>query len=227
MTTVTPERITSISASSKTDVVLIAHGSPDPRHARSIQGAARRMAIALGRTVTAAFLEHDHPRAEQVLRAGIADTAVVIPLLLTAGFHWHNDIPPLLAQNGSRIALVPPPEPVLFADAVREVAGAGTHLVLAGAGSSRPEVVTRFSRLADRLLEQPAIASATVALSPRDVPDVVRPHSTVVPVLTADGVIADRIRAAAATSGARTTRVLGDTRGFADCLSRLVGELTM
>ena len=87
--------------------------------------------------------------------------------------------------------------------------------------------MTRFSRLADRLLEQPAIASATVALSPRDVPDVVRPHSTVVPVLTADGVIADRIRAAAATSGARTTRVLGDTRGFADCLSRLVGELTM
>lgn len=207
-------------------VVLIAHGSPDPRHATSIRQLAARVAAHLDGPVTASFLEHDHPRAERTpadIEPG--SRSVVIPLLMTAGYHWRHDIPPLVAHQGSRTILLPPPEPAHFVDAVREAAEAAADLVLVGAGSSRPEVVARFSRLAARVEAVPGVASVGVALSPRDLPQVIRPGCTVVPILTAEGVIADRIRTAAgSTDHVEVTPVLGDTHSFAATLAALADD---
>jgi hypothetical protein len=75
-----------------TEVVLVAHGSPDPRHRRSATTLAHRMSASTGLAVTTCYLEHDglqrtaahRFRSEQRHRARGA-------ALLTAG-HWRTDI---------------------------------------------------------------------------------------------------------------------------------------
>lgn len=201
-----------------TDVVVIAHGSPDSRHRRSVEHLGGRLSALTGHEVTVAFLEHDIPRATSVLEAPVRPLSrtVVLPLLVTAGVHWRDDIPPVVAHHGSTAVLLPPPEPALFEEAVRELVGGAGHVILASAGSSRPQVVSRFAALAQRL----GPGDVDVCLTPDQVAECVRPGSTVVPFLTADGIFADRIRRA--SGEARVTDVLGDTHGFAATLADII-----
>lgn len=206
-------------------VILIAHGSPDLRHADSVERLADRLRQITGVTVTASYLEHNAPPVSAMLAAPVpVDLAVrrtvVVPLLLTAGFHWHSDIPPIVGHHGSRATLLAPPEPVGFAPAIAELTQGHEHVVLASAGSSRPEVVGRFGALAATLTT--ASTEVEVALTPSAVTDAAQRGSAVVPVLTADGIFADRIRRAAAQAGATVTPVLGDTGGFARTIADLV-----
>ena len=207
--------------------MLVAHGSPDDRHRRCVQRLAGRMTVLAAVPVSACYLEHDQPAAGAALcpplPTGIEPVVshtVVLPLLLTAGFHWRSDVPALVGHNGSRSTLLAPPEPARFRDTIDELVGNAPHVVIASAGSSRPEVVERFQSLAT-LLGSPG-RSIDVALSPGAVAEVARPGTVVVPALAADGIFADRIRLAATTAGASTTAVLGDTDGFAATLTDLV-----
>lgn len=210
-------------ASAIPDVVLVAHGSPDPRHRRSVMTLAHRMSAWTGMAVTTCYLEHDEPFAGDWLLTSPGPSSrhrIVVPLLLTAGYHWRTDIPPIIGHNGNRATLLPPPEPAAFAEAVGELTQGVSHVVLASAGSARPEVVQRFAALAEALCGEHEVA---VALTPGDVTHHARPGSLVVPVLVADGIFADRVRAAADAAAATTTAVLGDTPGFA---RRLVAEVS-
>ncbi len=211
------------------DVVLIAHGSPDPRHASSVERLAGRLRRLMGVTVTAAYLEHNDPRVSTLLGTPgpvsvdvTVRRTVVVPLLLTAGFHWHSDIPPVLVHGGSRSTLLAPPEPLGFAATIAALTDGHDHVVLASAGSARPEVVGRFGALASALTT--GSTRVEVALTPSAVTDAGNSGSAVVPVLTADGIFADRIRRAATNAGATTTPVLGDTEGFARTIANLVQE---
>lgn len=210
---------------------LVAHGSPDPRHAASVRRTARRVQRAAGAAVTVSFLEHDEPRTSVALTprpprwvTAPDRTTVVVPLLLTAGVHWHRDLPPVIGPMGQRSILLAPPEPAQFADAVfaaaRPAVATGGRVVLATAGSSRPEVRQRMRALAGRIVELgqkrdlPRL-EVVVAERPDAVASLARPGDAVVPVLIADGVFADRIRAAARRQDATVTPVLGETDGFA------------
>lgn len=211
--------------SAVTEVVLVAHGSPDPRHRRSVTTLAHRMSASTGLAVTTCYLEHDEPFATNWLLTGSDPSScsrhrIVVPLLLTAGYHWRTDIPPIIGHNGHRATLLSPPQPAAFAAAVGELTQGASHVVLASAGSARPEVVKRFADLADVLAGEHEV---TVALSPGDITQHARRGSVVVPVLVADGIFADRVRTAADAAGATTTAVLGDTPGFA---RTLVAEVT-
>jgi sirohydrochlorin ferrochelatase len=97
-------------------VVLVAHGSPDPRSGAAV----RRLTAAVGRRwpapVTAAFLESDRPDPVTALRA-LADSAgrsvvvVVVPALLTPGYHGRVDLPAVLnrsAVDSGHIAVLTP-----------------------------------------------------------------------------------------------------------------------
>ncbi|MFN8126618.1 MAG: CbiX/SirB N-terminal domain-containing protein [Candidatus Nanopelagicales bacterium] len=195
-------------------LVLVSHGSSDPRHARAVGRLGADLAERLGATVVAGFLEHDRPSVSEILvpPPGVRRT-VVLPLLLTAGYHWHHDLPPVVAHDGATAVLVAPPTMSTVARAVAPLVEGSRHVVLAGSGSTRASAVARFAELADRL--HTANRAVAVALGPDDVPPAVRSDSVVVPVLVADGGFADRIRAA----GARTTAVLGETPGFAEALA--------
>ncbi len=223
MTAVLPELSVSDPSASGTRVVLIAHGSPDPRHSRSVTRLAQRMSQQLSVDVVPSYLENDEPTsADLLLGPSPSAHTIVVPLLLTAGFHWLKDLPPVLAHGGTRTTLVAPPAPSIFAEAIRSLAPTADHVVLASAGSSRPEIVDRFAALAE--LMRATDVEVDVALNPAAVTDHTRRGSVVVPVLTADGIFADRIRSRAAESGATTTEVLGDAAAFARTLADVAGR---
>jgi sirohydrochlorin ferrochelatase len=84
-------------AADRLAVVLVAHGSRDPRAA----AATRALATAVGRArpswdVHVAFLDHAGPRPLDVLASLPGRRAVVVPLLLTKAFHGRVDIPAVL-----------------------------------------------------------------------------------------------------------------------------------
>jgi sirohydrochlorin ferrochelatase len=144
--------------SSHTDhaVVLLAHGSPDPRHARGVEAlAARVRGLAPHRPVHTAYLDHHPPTpAEAAVAAG---SGPVVPVLLTPAYHARVDVPDAVTAMSS--AAPGPfwataslgPDPLLLAAAVEVLARAGiapdpgTAVVLYAAGSSDSAAVATIT----------------------------------------------------------------------------------
>jgi len=104
-----------------TPVLLVVHGSRDPRAAAATRALVRAVAAARpGLDVRASFLDHTLPRPAQVLSALAAAghrAAIVVPLLLTAAYHTRVDIPAVLAAARAdglalRVAVSDPLGPV-------------------------------------------------------------------------------------------------------------------
>lgn len=76
-------------------VVLVAHGSPDPRSPAVVRAIAEAAGARVG------FLEFNEPGPVEVLRS-LADEgatrAVALPLLLTDAYHSRNDLPEVAAR---------------------------------------------------------------------------------------------------------------------------------
>ncbi len=83
-------------------LLLMAHGSRDPRSAAMIEELTCRVAAARpGLPVAAAYLEHLGPRPVEVARSLVAAgarTVVVVPLLLTRAHHGRVDVPAALDE---------------------------------------------------------------------------------------------------------------------------------
>lgn len=93
-------------------LVLVAHGSRDPRAAAATRALSRAVAAARpGLDVHAAYLDHAGPRPGEVLTALDAaghDRVILVPLLLTAAYHGRVDVPAAVAAaraDGLRMAL--------------------------------------------------------------------------------------------------------------------------
>ncbi|WP_223256440.1 sirohydrochlorin chelatase [Micromonospora endophytica] len=94
------------SGSAPDPVLLVAHGSRDPRAAEATRALAAAVAAARpGTSVLASWLDHTQPDPAQALRDLAASghaRAVLVPLLLTAAYHRRVDIPAAVAAaNGS------------------------------------------------------------------------------------------------------------------------------
>lgn len=130
------------------DIVLVAHGSPDPRHGADVERLADavRDRVRAGRAVGACYLDHHAPSPDD-LAAELGRSAVAVPILLTPAYHARVDIPEAvrrLSANGTDVCLAPTlgPDPrlldgceELLAEA-RELPDPGTAVVLFVAGSS-------------------------------------------------------------------------------------------
>ncbi|MFF5293756.1 sirohydrochlorin chelatase [Paractinoplanes globisporus] len=80
-------------------VVLVAHGSRDPRAAAATSALAQAVRRARPAwDVHATYLDHAGPRPLDVLAALPGRSTVVVPLLLTKAYHGRVDIPALLAD---------------------------------------------------------------------------------------------------------------------------------
>ncbi|MEU5133078.1 sirohydrochlorin chelatase [Streptomyces californicus] len=228
-------------------LLVIAHGSRDPRHAATVHALTERVrAERPGLRVETAFLEFNAPSVPRVLErlaAQGADEVVALPLLLTRAFHAKTDIPSVLREARARLprlrvrqADVLGPSPLLNATLERRLREAGvrpgdlprTGLVLASAGSSDPEAIAVIAEIARELRHtgwcavRPAFASA---LLPRT-EDAVRAlrsegveRVAVAPYVIAPGRLPDRIAAGALAAGAD---VLADVLGPAPELARLL-----
>ncbi|MFJ5867197.1 sirohydrochlorin chelatase [Streptomyces parvus] len=228
-------------------LLVIAHGSRDPRHAATVHALTERVrAERPGLRVETAFLEFNAPSVPRVLErlaAQGADEVVALPLLLTRAFHAKTDIPSVLCEARARLprlrirqADVLGPSPLLNATLGRRLREAGarpgdlprTGLVLASAGSTDPEAIAVIAEIARELRHtgwcavRPAFASA---LLPRT-EDAVRAlraegvdRVAVAPYVIAPGRLPDRIAAGAEAAGAD---VLADVLGPAPELARLL-----
>jgi sirohydrochlorin ferrochelatase len=225
-------------------LVLVAHGSADPRAAVAlgelIPLVARR-AAERGLRVPApriAYLGHAAPSVPQVMCTLGPDAPVtVLPLLLTAAYHSKTDIPRLLAQVGvgSRITYGEPlgPHPLLLRALERRLPAtafgnpAETGVVLAAAGSSDPEANATVARLATQwqatagwYAVRAAYASAVgpdPATAVTQLREAGARRVVVASYLLAPGLFADRIREASLAAGAAAVSpVLGASPEVAD-----------
>ncbi|RKN38310.1 sirohydrochlorin chelatase [Streptomyces hoynatensis] len=158
-------------------LLLLAHGSRDPRHAATVSAlAARTRSLAPSLRVAVAFLDFDRPgvgEALAALHAAGEREVTAVPLLLTRAYHAKTDIPAALAEQTARLpglrvrqAEVLGPDPLLLAAVTRrlgEAVAAGRGLgagglgparraeigvVLAAAGSSDPEALAVLAETA-------------------------------------------------------------------------------
>ncbi|WP_327172795.1 sirohydrochlorin chelatase [Streptomyces sp. NBC_00656] len=228
-------------------LLVIAHGSRDPRHAATVHAlTARVRALRPGLRVETGFLDFNAPSVPRVLERLDAEGAgevVALPLLLTRAFHAKSDIPAVLREARARLprlrvrqAEVLGPSPLLNSALERRLYEAGvrpgdkgsTGLVLASAGSTDPEAIAVIAEIARELRHtgwcsvRPAFASAS---QPRT-EDAVRAlradgvrRVAVAPYVIAPGRLPDRIAAGAAEAGAD---VLAGVLGASPELARLL-----
>ncbi|MET9873549.1 sirohydrochlorin chelatase [Actinacidiphila glaucinigra] len=228
-------------------LLVIAHGSRDPRHAATVHALTERVREARpGLRVETAFLDHCAPSVPQVVdrlaAEGVRDV-VALPLLLTRAFHAKADIPAVLRESAARHARmrvrradVLGPSPLLQAALERRLREAGlgpgdrpsTGIVLASAGSSDPEAIAVIAEIAREWRRtgwcavRPAFASASLPTTDEAVralrAEGVR-HVAVAPYVIAPGFLPDRIARGALASGAD---VLADVLGDAPEVARLL-----
>jgi sirohydrochlorin ferrochelatase len=136
-------------------LVAVAHGSSHPAAARTVTGLARQVTrLAPVLEVRVAFVQHGEPSLPQAL-AQAGEDAVVVPLLLSTGYHLTTDI----GAAARRVAGPLGPDQLLVTALVSRLAEAGvpagTPVVLAAAGSSDPaaagQVETQAKLLAAEL----------------------------------------------------------------------------
>jgi sirohydrochlorin ferrochelatase len=143
-------------------LVACAHGTRNPTGRRLIaELALAARALRPGLQTTAAFVDVQPPTVVDVVR-GLADTstpAVVVPLLLSGGYHVHVDIAGAVQAHPQAVAARPlGPDPRLAAVLTDRLTEAGadprdplTAIVLAAAGSSDPRSVRDVEDTADLL----------------------------------------------------------------------------
>jgi sirohydrochlorin ferrochelatase len=135
-------------------LVIAAHGSADPRFAATVDAVAARVRRLRPEVdVRVGFLEHGPPHVSDVLTGD----CVVVPLLLSSGYHVLVDLP--AQAPGARVAAAIGPDGRLvaaLADRLQEAGYDGASpVVLAAAGSADEralaDVRSTASLLAERL----------------------------------------------------------------------------
>jgi sirohydrochlorin ferrochelatase len=158
-------------------VVLVGHGSRDPRSASTVRRLAARVGARWPAPVVAAFLDFNLPTVPGVLR-GLstgplgAPAPVVVPCLLTRAYHGRVDVPAVLAAAGVPARLTdvlgpsrtaePPDGRLLDALGQRlsEVDGDGDGLVLVAAGTSDDEARSTVESIGERLARKLGVPGA-------------------------------------------------------------------
>jgi sirohydrochlorin ferrochelatase len=160
-------------------LLAVAHGSRDPAATdvvRTLARQVRRLAPVLD--VRVAFLGHAEPSLPAELDAAGANT-VVVPLLLSAGYHLSSDISGAASSAGARVAGPLGPDELLLTALTARLAEAGvpagTPVVLAAAGSSDPAAAADVRQQAELLAERLGVpvTAAFASATPPTVPDAV------------------------------------------------------
>jgi sirohydrochlorin ferrochelatase len=202
-------------------LLAVAHGSRDPSAQQTIRSLATRVSeLAPGVEVRAAFVQNAEPSLAEALAAAGQRRAVIVPLLLSAGYHLSSDICEAAARAGVPVAAPLGPGPGLVPALADRLGAAGvpagTPVVLAAAGSTDPRAIgdtrNQAALLAAHLLVpvlaafaaagQPTVDEAIAALAARTGGPV-----AVASYLLAPGVFHDRLRAG---GSAWTSAPLGD-----------------
>lgn len=190
-------------------LVTVAHGT---RHRSGNAVAAELTAAAgerLGMEAVASYVELHDPLLTDVLATGDRP-AVVVPLLLSTGYHVRHDLPAALAAAPAPAVMAPPlgPHPLLTAALVERLVEAGAQpghgVVLLAAGSTDPAADADLQGAVDLLSSALGAPARLATLTGRGarLPEVVRAGDAVVPYLLAPGYFAAKAREQALAAGA-------------------------
>jgi len=160
-------------------LLAVAHGSRNPAAAEVVRGLARQVRrLAPVLDVRVAFIGHTEPSLPDELDAAGAG-AVIVPLLLSSGYHLTADITGAATSAGARVAGPLGPDELLLTAITTRLAEAdvpdGTPVVLAAAGSADPAACADVGKQADLLADRlgvPVVAAFATAAEPT-VPDAV------------------------------------------------------
>ncbi|MFD4552603.1 sirohydrochlorin chelatase [Streptomyces sp. NPDC058246] len=169
-------------------LVLVAHGSRDPRALSTVRTLIERIReLRPHLTVRLGHLELNEPLLPDTLASARGGEAVLVPLLLSRGYHVKHDIPEAMAAAPhllSRVAAPLGPHPLLVETLYARLVEAGwrtrmsdtarraSGVVLAAAGSRDPDAARDTRRTAQLLAERlgvpvvPAYASAAAPTVP-------------------------------------------------------------
>lgn len=168
-------------------LVLVAHGSRDPRALSTVRALAERVReLRPGLPVHLGHIELNEPLLPDTLAGLGTAEAVLVPLLLARGYHVKQDIPEMAAEAPARTRVAAPlgPHPLLVETLYDRLVEAGwrtrmdektrraSAVVLAAAGSRDPDSKTDTHRTAQLLADRlgvpvvPAYASAAAPTVP-------------------------------------------------------------
>jgi sirohydrochlorin ferrochelatase len=192
-------------------LVLVAHGSRDPRALETVRALMDRVREQRpGLDVRLGHIELNEPLLPDTLATLGDREAVLVPLLLSRGYHVKRDIPEMAAEAGVRARVAAPlgPHPLLAEALHARLVEAGwrtpmddatrraSAVVLAAAGSRDPESKVDTGRTAQLLAERlgvPVVPAYATTAAPT-VPDALqalaaagRPRAAVASYFTAPG----------------------------------------
>jgi sirohydrochlorin ferrochelatase len=125
-------------------LVLAAHGSADRRFAAVVEAIADLVRRARpGLEVRVGYLDHGVP-----FESVTDDECVVVPLLLSNGFHVREDIPARFAGTVTRAVGPDRRLTLLLARRLREAGWSGERVALAATGSADPRSVADVHQMA-------------------------------------------------------------------------------
>ena len=191
-------------------VVLVAHGTRDDAGRAVIDDLVAQVAGALPHAeVRCAYVDVQHPRvAEAVAAQDVGRVVVVVPLLLSRGYHVQQDVGRAVAARPGTVVAAPlGPDPALVPVLLDRIAAAGgtpeEACVLVGAGSRVPEAAQDVTTMA-ALLAAARPGPVSVGYCSAAAPDVAaavaasRRPVTALPYLLAPGFFRRAIDAAGA-----------------------------
>ncbi|MGH3277249.1 MAG: sirohydrochlorin chelatase, partial [Streptosporangiaceae bacterium] len=158
---------------SRPALLAVAHGSRDPAAKATIAALARQVVrFAPVLDVRVAFIQHAEPSLGAELSAA-GENTVIVPLLLSGGYHLATDIADAASAAGARVAGVLGPDTLLVTALAARLTEAGvpdgTPVVLAAAGSTGPAAqddAVRQAELLGERLEVPVTAAFLSAARP-------------------------------------------------------------
>lgn len=143
--------------SENTTLIAVAHGTRSPAGRRQIQELAAAVARRRpGLDVRLCYVDVQEPKVADVVAGVFAEQgahrdAVVVPLLLSAGYHVRVDIAEAVAGTGFPVTAPLGPDDVFLESLRRNVPAAADAIVLASAGSSDPLWVRGIREVAAEL----------------------------------------------------------------------------
>ena len=194
-------------------LVTVAHGTRHPTGNRVAASLTAAAATRLGVRAQVSYVELCEPLVGEVLGGSDpqgAEPTVLVPLLLTTGYHVRVDLPAAAERAPDDVVLTAPlgPDPLLAAAQVDRLleAGAvpGQPVVLVAAGSRDPAASPELERAA-ALLEATwggPVRLATLSGAGARLADVAQPGDAVSPYLLAEGFFAARCAESARAAGA-------------------------
>lgn len=146
-------------------LLAVAHGSSNPAATGVIGTIARQVCrLAPVLDVRVAYIGHEQPSLPDELAAAGANT-VIVPLLLSTGYHLTADITSAARRAGARVSAPLGPDQLLVTALAGRLTEAGvpdsTPVVLAAAGSSDPAAVQDVEQQAELLAERLAVPVVT------------------------------------------------------------------